>query len=80
MKINPEQATVERKVIERNGKVYLDYLQNGRGKTMSFQYSLRPLPGAPVSTPLYWEEIEALNITPGAFSIHNMMSLQKPSA
>ena len=74
VKINPEKATVERKVIERNGKVYLDYLQNGRGKTMAFQYSLRPLPGAPVSTPLYWEEIEALNITPGAFSIHNIFS------
>ncbi|TEB16554.1 putative ATP-dependent DNA ligase YkoU [Pelotomaculum sp. FP] len=72
--INPGMATVERKVAQRQGKVYLDYLQNGRGKTMAFQYSLRPLPGAPVSTPLYWDEIEALNIEPGAFSIHNIFS------
>jgi bifunctional non-homologous end joining protein LigD len=74
VKINPEKATVERKIVQRKGKVYLDYLQNVRGKTMAFQYSLRPVPGAPVSTPLYWEEIEGLNITPGSFSIHNIFS------
>lgn len=74
VKINPEQATVERKVVQRQGKVYLDYLQNGRGKTMAFPYSLRPLPGAPVSTPLYWEEAESMNIAPDAFSIYNIIS------
>ncbi len=74
VKINPEQATVERKVVQRKGKVYLDYLQNGRGKTMAFPYSLRPLPGAPVSTPLYWEEAESMNIAPDAFSIYNIIS------
>lgn len=74
VKINPEKATIERKVVKRKAKVYLDYLQNGRGKTMAFQYSLRPLPGAPVSTPLAWEEVESLNIAPGAFSIHNIFS------
>jgi len=74
VKINPQKATIERKIVQRKGKVYLDYLQNGRGKTMAFQYSLRPLPGAPVSTPLYWEEIEELNISPGAYSIYNIFS------
>lgn len=74
VKINPQKATVERKVMHRMGKVYLDYLQNGRGKTMAFQYSLRPLPGAPVSTPLYWNEVEESNITPGCFSMHNIFS------
>lgn len=74
VKINPQKATVERKVIQRKGKVYLDYLQNVRGKTMAFQYSLRPIPGAPVSTPLYWDEIEELNITPGYFTINNIFS------
>jgi bifunctional non-homologous end joining protein LigD len=74
VKINPEKATVERKVVQRKGKVYLDYLQNVRGKTMAFQYSLRPITGAPVSTPLYWEEIEKLNITPGYFTMNNIFS------
>ncbi len=53
----PRKATIERIVSKRYGKVYLDYLQNGRGKTMAFPYSLRPLPGAPVSAPLLWEEV-----------------------
>jgi bifunctional non-homologous end joining protein LigD len=74
VKINPQKATVERKVSQRKGKVYLDYLQNGRGKTMAFQYSLRPLPGAPVSTPLYWDEIREFRIAPESFSIHNIFS------
>ncbi|OPZ75449.1 MAG: putative ATP-dependent DNA ligase YkoU [Firmicutes bacterium ADurb.Bin456] len=77
VKTIPARATVERKVIKREGKVYLDYLQNGRGKTMAFQYSLRPLPGAPVSTPLTWGEIESMKIYPGAFSIHNIFSRLK---
>lgn len=54
----PEVTTVERSVDKRKGKVYLDFLQNGRGKTMAFQYSLRPVPGAPVSAPLNWSEVE----------------------
>ena len=74
VKVNPQNATIERKVDRREGKVYLDYLQNGRGKTMAFQYSLRALPGAPVSTPLYWEEVETMKISPGTFTIHNILS------
>lgn len=53
-------ATVERKVEARQGKVYIDWLQNIRGQTICAPYSLRPLPGAPVSTPLTWEEVPAL--------------------
>lgn len=59
VKACPEKATVERSVSKRKGKVYLDYLQNGRGKTMAFQYGLRPFAGAPVSTPLLWGEVES---------------------
>lgn len=57
----PEQATVERTVEKRRGQIYLDYLQNGRGKTMAFQYSVRPRPGVPVSTPLLWSEVEQMS-------------------
>lgn len=69
VKVHPDKSTVERKVEKRAGKVYLDYLQNGRGKTMAFQYGLRPLTGAPVSTPLCWEEVEEGKIRPGHFTI-----------
>ncbi|MFZ5646335.1 MAG: non-homologous end-joining DNA ligase [Bacillota bacterium] len=68
-RVYPRKATVERAVAKRAGRVYLDYLQNGRGKTMAFQYSLRPLPGAPVSTPLLWEEIEKKQVKPTSFNI-----------
>jgi bifunctional non-homologous end joining protein LigD len=70
--VHPRKATVERAVAKRKGKVYLDYLQNGRGKTMAFQYSLRPLPGAPVSTPLLWEEVENKQVSPGSFNIRTV--------
>ena len=42
---------------KRVGKIYLDYLQNGKGKTMASIYSIRPREGAGVSTPLEWDEI-----------------------
>jgi bifunctional non-homologous end joining protein LigD len=53
----PDIATVRRLPAQREGKVYLDYLQNGRGKLLVAPFSVRPLPGAPVSTPLRWQEV-----------------------
>lgn len=53
----PALATVERSIAARGGRVYVDYLQNGRGKLIAAPLSARPLPGAPVSTPLAWEEV-----------------------
>jgi len=70
----PDKATVERKVDKRAGKVYLDYLQNGRGKTMAFQYGLRPLPGAPVSTPLDWSEVERGDVHPQDFNMKTIFN------
>lgn len=67
--VYPEKTTLERSVSKRGGKVYLDYLQNTRGKTMVFQYSLRPEPGAPVSAPVTWEEVAGRKIRPLDFTI-----------
>jgi bifunctional non-homologous end joining protein LigD len=53
----PETATVERVISERGGKVYVDYLQNRRGQLLVAPFSVRPIPGAPVSTPLRWPEV-----------------------
>lgn len=55
----PELLTLERAVARRRGRVYVDYLQNARGKTIVAAYSPRPLPGAPVSCPVTWEELES---------------------
>ncbi|MBO8127598.1 MAG: DNA polymerase domain-containing protein [Peptococcaceae bacterium] len=67
-------GTVERKIENRKGKVYVDYLQNTRGKTMAFPYSVRPLPGAPVSMPLSWEEVNDASLRPGDFTIKTTLS------
>jgi bifunctional non-homologous end joining protein LigD len=53
----PEIATIVRQVHRRDGKVYVDYLQNGSGKLIVAPFSVRPLPGAPVSVPLAWREV-----------------------
>ncbi|UNC93959.1 non-homologous end-joining DNA ligase [Candidatus Contubernalis alkaliaceticus] len=71
--IHPQITTMERKVDKRQGKIYLDYLQNAWGKTINAPYSIRPHPGAPVSTPLLWEEIQQGNITSSsAFHLLNI--------
>jgi bifunctional non-homologous end joining protein LigD len=53
----PEIATIARQVSQRDGKVYVDYLQNGSGKLIVSPFCVRPLPGAPVSAPLAWREV-----------------------
>jgi bifunctional non-homologous end joining protein LigD len=50
-------ATITRQVTRRGDKVYLDYLQNRHGQTIVSPFSVRPLPGATVSMPLRWEEV-----------------------
>ncbi|HKO93142.1 MAG TPA: hypothetical protein VJU61_18430, partial [Polyangiaceae bacterium] len=53
----PDVATMERRVSERRGRVYIDTGQTGRSRTIVAPYSVRAYPGASVSTPLYWEEV-----------------------
>jgi len=67
----PDIATTERSVSKREGKLYLDYLQNIKGKTLIAPYSPRPKRGAPVSCPLDWEELEQ-GVTPDMFTMKNM--------
>jgi bifunctional non-homologous end joining protein LigD len=64
----PEVATLARPVHTRGGKVYIDYVQNGHGRTIVAPFSVRPLPGAPVSCPLRWEEVQD-DLDPVAFTI-----------
>ncbi|MDW8155527.1 MAG: non-homologous end-joining DNA ligase [Armatimonadota bacterium] len=54
---HPELLTVAWRVRDRVGKVFLDYNQNVRGKTLAAAYSLRPTPQATVSVPVTWEEL-----------------------
>ena len=56
---HPEALTTAWAVPERVGKVFLDYNQNVRGKTLASVYSLRPVPQATVSVPVTWDELRA---------------------
>ena len=51
----------------RRSRVYVDFLQNGRGKLLVAPYSARPLPGVPVSMPLLWSEVTK-KLHPRAFT------------
>jgi bifunctional non-homologous end joining protein LigD len=73
----PGISTIVRPVRDRGGKVYIDYLQNGQGQTIVAPFSVRPLPGAPVSCPLRWDEVTA-RLDPARFTMATMPArLQK---
>jgi bifunctional non-homologous end joining protein LigD len=63
-------ATITRHVTKRGDKVYLDYLQNRHGQTIVAPFSVRPLPGATVSMPLQWDEVND-SLDPKSFTISN---------
>ncbi|HSB92993.1 MAG TPA: DNA ligase D [Flavitalea sp.] len=53
----PEFTSIERKVADRSGKMYIDFLQNRPQATVAAPYSVRPKPGATVSMPVHWDEV-----------------------
>jgi len=67
----PDLITLEVATGRRGGKIYLDFLQNVKGKTVASVYSVRAQPGAPVSTPLEWMELRQ-GLRPGDFTIANV--------
>ena len=64
-------ATIERAMRARKGRVYVDFLQNGHGRLLVSPLCVRPRPGAPVSTPLLWDEVNE-RLDQGAFTIKNV--------
>ncbi|MEO6869390.1 MAG: DNA ligase D, partial [Ginsengibacter sp.] len=54
----PGYTSIERAIANRNGKLYIDFLQNRPQATVACAYSLRPKPGATVSMPLHWDEVK----------------------
>ncbi|HVF67956.1 MAG TPA: non-homologous end-joining DNA ligase [Pyrinomonadaceae bacterium] len=68
-----EVATVERSKRKRGARmIYVDHMQNARGKSVVAPYSVRPKPGATVSAPLEWKEVERKKIRTADFHIKNM--------
>jgi bifunctional non-homologous end joining protein LigD len=72
----PVFTSIERYTDKRKGKLYIDFLQNRPQATLAAPYSLRPKPGAPISAPLFWDEVKkGLDILD--FTIFNMLDRVK---
>jgi bifunctional non-homologous end joining protein LigD len=69
----PDIATAARPLAARGGKVYVDYLQNGRGKLIAAPFSVRPRGGAPVSMPLRWSQVTR-RLDPARFTIRTALA------
>jgi len=72
----PEIATTARSIPARQGRVYVDALQNGRGKLLAAPFTARSRPGATVSMPLDWSEVGA-RLDPGRFTIRTAPARMK---
>ena len=69
---SPDLIAVARGATHRGRLVTIDYAQNSIGRNTAAPYTLRARPGAPVSTPLSWEEVEAGSVEPGELTIHSV--------
>jgi bifunctional non-homologous end joining protein LigD len=67
----PDSATLIREHTARKGRAYIDYMQLGYGKTIAAPFAVRPVPGAPVSTPIKWEELQT-DLKPVKFNIRTL--------
>ena len=69
---NPSQLTQEFSKVDRRGRIYVDTGRNGYSATFAAVYAVRPKPGAPVSAPCTWDEVESGAVGPRSFSVRNM--------
>jgi bifunctional non-homologous end joining protein LigD len=67
----PQLTSLERSPKARRKQIYLDYLQNNPAQTLAAAYSVRPKPGATVSTPLQWNEVRK-GLHPSQFTIQTV--------
>jgi bifunctional non-homologous end joining protein LigD len=72
----PKTTSLERSLSKRGPKIYIDYLQNRSGQTLASVYSIRPKPGATISTPLDWKEVTH-KLHPSDFTIENILERVK---
>jgi len=72
----PGITTLERSLSKRGPKIYIDYLQNSAGQTLASVYSVRPVPGASISTPLEWKEVNH-KLSPKQFTMQNIFQRLK---
>jgi bifunctional non-homologous end joining protein LigD len=74
VKRDPTHLTQEFSKADRGGRIYVDTGRNGYGATFAAAYAVRARPGAPVSAPCTWPEIERGQVEPQTFKLRTMTS------
>jgi bifunctional non-homologous end joining protein LigD len=69
---DPKHLTQEFSKADRGGRIYVDTGRNGYSATFAAAYAVRPKPGAPVSAPCTWDEVESGAVGPRTFNVRNM--------
>src|SRR5206468_4382646 len=69
----PDLVSWKWQVNDRGGLARLDYTQNAINKTLVAPYSPRPAPGAPVSAPIDWDELDDPSLRPDLFTIRSIL-------
>jgi bifunctional non-homologous end joining protein LigD len=69
---NPERLTTDVRKVNRRGRIFIDTGRNAYAQHAVAPYAVRPRDGAPVATPVTWEELEDPNLRPDRFNIHNI--------
>lgn len=69
---HPDSLTTEMRKAEREGRLFLDYLRNSYGAISVAPYSVRARPGAPIATPLTWDELRDPDIRSGRYDLRNI--------
>ena len=72
VRLRPDMLTQEFAKADRGGRIYMDTGRNGYSATFAAPYTIRAKPGAPVSAPCSWEEIEQGLVHPGSFTLRRM--------
>ena len=69
----PEALTQEFNKVDRRGRIYVDTGRNGYHSTFAAAYTVRARPGAPVSAPCTWTEVERGEVGPATFTVRNIL-------
>ena len=72
VKRDPENLTQEFSKVDRGGRILVDTGRNGYSATFAAAYTVRARPGAPVSAPCSWEEVESGEVGPRSLTLRNM--------
>jgi bifunctional non-homologous end joining protein LigD len=70
---HPDELTTEFRKAERGGRILVDIMRNNYAQTAVPPYAVRPRPGAPVATPIDWDELSDSNLRPDRWTVRNVL-------